>query len=251
MKSITKIIIFIMIFSLAFWLLRIHDHGKMILVELRDLGGIPWLYSSIGLIFSILAAFTIQKEWEHWNELVESIKGELDAFRELWLWSRYLSKSTEEKVLECIRNYLSLIQEEWPAMEQGKRLEADEKILDLLRSVIVRSTEETGKFSLLPLLNEVIRNRNRRLYQCGNHIPYILKNTLTFAGIIFIFLSLFIGVKNPWIDYIFTVSIGVLAYTIYIVIDDLDHPFRPGAWHLSPKEYQILLDSIKNNRILS
>jgi len=250
MKSITKIILFVIIFSLAFWLLRIHDHGKMILVELRDLGGIPWLYSSIGLIFSILAAFTIQKEWEHWNDLVETIKGELDALRELWLWSRYLSKGTEEKVLECIRNYLSLIQEEWPAMEDGKRSEAGEKILNLLRSVIVSSTEETGKFSLLPLFNDILKNRNRRLYQCESHIPHILKNTLTFAGILFIFLSLFIGVKNPWIDYIFTVSIGVLAYTIHIVIDDLDNPFRPGAWHLSPKEHQVLLDSIKNNSLI-
>jgi len=136
-------------------------------------------------------------------------------------------------------------------MEQGKRSEASENILDLFRSVIVRSTEETGKLSLLPLFNEVIRNRNRRLYQCGSHIPHILKNTLTFAGILFIFLSLFIGVKNPWIDYIFTVGIAVLAYTIRIVIDDLDNPFRPGAWHLSPEEYQILLNGIKNNRILS
>ena len=247
MKVITKIIFFIIIFSLAFCLLRILDHGKLIIAELRDLGGIPWLYSAIGLIFSILAAFTIQKEWEHWNELVESIKEELDALRELWLRSRYLTKDTEGKVLECIKNYLSLIQEEWPTMEQGKRSEAGEKILDLLRNVIVRSTEETGKLSLLPLFNELIRNRNRRLYQCGSHIPYILKNTLTFAGILFIFLSLFIGVRNPWIDYIFTVSIGVLAFTIYIVIDDLDNPFRPGAWHLSPKEYQILLDGIKND----
>jgi hypothetical protein len=251
MKSITKIILFIIIFSLAFWLLRIHDHGKMISVELRDLGGIPWLYSSIGLIFSILAAFTIQKEWEHWNELVESIKEEVDALRELWLWSRYLSEDTRGKILECIKNYLLVIQEGWPTMEQGKRLEADEKILSLLRNIIVESTEETGKLPLLPLFNELIRNRNRRLYQCGSHIPHILKNTLTFAGILLIFLSLFIGVKNPWIDYIFTVSIGVLAYTIHIVIDDLDYPFRPGAWHLSSKEYQILLDGIKNNRMLS
>lgn len=251
MKSITKIILFSIVFSLAYWLIRSIDHGKILRADLRDLGGIPWLYSAICLIFSILAAFTIQKEWEHWNELVESIKGELDALRELWLWSRYLSKGTEEKVLECIRNYLSLIQEEWTAMEQGKGSEASEKILSLLRSVIVRSTEETGKFSLLPLFNEVIRNRNRRLYQCGNHIPHILKNTLTFAGILFIFLSLFIGVRNPWLDYIFTVGIAVLAYTIRIVIDDLDNPFRPGAWHLTQKEYQILLDSIKNNRILN
>ncbi len=65
-----------------------------------------------------------------------------------------------------------------------------------------------------------------------------------------IFLSLFIGVKNPWIDYIFTLSIGVLAYTIYIVIDDLDNPFRPGAWHLTPQDYKMLLDDINRHSVI-
>jgi hypothetical protein len=54
-----------------------------VLIDLRDLGGIPWLYSAICLIFSILAAFTIQKEWENWNELVTAIKGEVGVVREL------------------------------------------------------------------------------------------------------------------------------------------------------------------------
>jgi hypothetical protein len=62
MKLLYKIFLFLLIFSLTFWLTRTADQGKLILIDLRDLGGIPWLYSSICLIFSILAAFTIQKE---------------------------------------------------------------------------------------------------------------------------------------------------------------------------------------------
>jgi hypothetical protein len=246
MKSITKIILFSIVFSLAYWLIRTIDHGKIIRVDIQDLGGIPWLYSAICLIFSILAAFTIQKEWEHWNELTEDIKGEANALRELWLWSRYYSKDAEEKVTGYLGDYLTLIQEEWSIIEQGKSSEEVEKILDSLRNTLVGLMEKTHRLPLLPLFNDLIRNRNRRIYQSGNHIPYILKNTLIFADVLLIILSLFIGVRNPWIDYIFTVGIGLLAYTIYIVIDDLDNPFRPGAWHLTPKEYQTLLDNIKN-----
>jgi len=108
-------------------------------------------------------------------------------------------------------------------------------------------TEKMHGLLFLSLLNDLIRNRNIRIYQGGSHIPHILKNMLIFTDILLIILSLFIGVKNPWLDYVFTLSIGVLAYIIYIVIDDLDNPFRPGAWHLSPKEYQTLLDSIRND----
>ena len=97
------------------------------------------------------------------------------------------------------------------------------------------------------LFDELIRNRNRRFDQSENRIPHILKNTLIFTDVLVIVLSLFIGVKNPIVDYVFTVSIGVLAYTIYIVIDDLDNPFRPGSWHLTPHDYRILLDKIKSD----
>lgn len=83
MKPIFKILVFLLIFSLTFWLIRTANYGKLVLIDLRDLGGIPWLYSAICLIFSILAAFTIQKEWENWNELVTAIKGEVGVVREL------------------------------------------------------------------------------------------------------------------------------------------------------------------------
>jgi hypothetical protein len=251
LKFIPKIILFLIIFSLVFWLMRTIDHGRILLLDLRDLGGIPWLYSAICLMFSILAAFTIQKEWENWNHLVESIKGEVDALRELWLLSRHLSNDIKENILKCIKDYLYTIQGEWPAMEQWKRRESEEKTLDALRNEIAGLTEETGRMQLVPLFNDLLRNRNRRLYQSVIHIPHILKNTLIFADVLLIFLSLFIGVKNTWLDYIFTLSIGVLAYTIYIVIDDLDNPFRPGAWHLTPQDYKILLDDIKNKHTVN
>jgi hypothetical protein len=249
MKFIPKIFLFLLIFSLAFWLMRTVDHGKLLLIDLQDLGGIPWLYSAICLIFSILAAFTIQKEWENWNHLVESIKGEADAIRELWLFSRHLSNDSKGNILECIKDYLSDIQGEWPIMGKGGRSESEENILDVLRNEIARLTEGKGRMKLVPLFNDIVRNRNRRLYQSAIHIPHILKNTLIFADILLIFLSLFIGVKNPWIDYIFTLSIGVLAYTIYIVIDDLDNPFRPGAWHLTPQDYKMLLVDINKHTV--
>ena len=251
MKFIPKIILFFFIFSLVFWLMRTLDHGRMLLLDLRDLGGIPWLYSAICLIFSILAAFTIQKEWENWNHLVESITGEVDGIRELWLLSQHLSNDVKEKILECVKDYLYTIQGEWPALEQGKRSESEEKILDALRNEIAGLTEEKGRMQLVPIFYDLLRNRNRRFYQSVIHIPHVLKNTLIFADVLLIFLSLFIGVKNLWLDYIFTLSIGVLAYTIYIVIDDLDNPFRPGAWHLTPQDYKSLLDDIKNKHTVN
>ena len=61
-------------------------------------------------------------------------------------------------------------------------------------------------------------------------------------------LSLFIGVKNIWLDYTYTMSVSMLAYVILLVIDDLDHPLIPGGWHLTPGPYQKLLEEISSQK---
>jgi len=48
-------------------------------------------------------------------------------------------------------------------------------------------------------------------------------------------------------DYLFTSIIALLAYGIYLLIDDLDNPYRPGQWHLSMKVYKNVLQEIKND----
>ena len=240
-----RIFLFLSAFSFVFWLIRTADHGKMILLDLQDLGGIPWLYSAICLIFSILAAFTIQKEWEHWDELVRAIKGELDTIRELWRWSNHPLREARRDICSCLENYLASVLTEWPTANQADGDASGERVLDVLRKTIVELPSGTGRTQQLNLFEELIRNRNMRIDQSISHIPQVLKNTLIFTDVLVIVLSLFIGVKNPFFDYIFTTSIAVLAYTIYIVIDDLDNPFRPGSWHLTSNEHQLLLNKIR------
>jgi len=35
---------------------------------------------------------------------------------------------------------------------------------------------------------------------------------------------------------------------VYLLIDDLDHPYRPGQWHLSTEVYKKVLAEIKQHR---
>jgi hypothetical protein len=79
-------------------------------------------------------------------------------------------------------------------------------------------------------------------------MPTILKRIVVFADGLLILLSLFIAVNNLALDYIFTASIGLLAFTLILVVDDLDNPFRPGAWHLTTKGYEALLEELTSNK---
>jgi hypothetical protein len=83
--------------------------------------------------------------------------------------------------------------------------------------------------------------RNNRLRHGLSHVPSLLRFTISTATFLLIVLSFFVAVANPILDYVFTLSIGLLAFLIAMVIEDLDHPYRPGNWHLNKNIYKKLL----------
>ena len=67
-------------------------------------------------------------------------------------------------------------------------------------------------------------------------MPPMLKNTLQYAAFLLIFLSMFIGIKNIWLAFLFTASIASLLFFIFTVLRDLDNPLKPGSWHITTRD---------------
>jgi len=249
MKFTIKIIIFIGAFSLIFYGLHDSDffNNKVILA---DLGGVPWLYASIGTLFSILAGFIVQKEWENWNNLLDSVKSEVNALRELWIWSRHLPKKYKEVFNQGIKRYLGeMVRDGLTRSERGEISSKIEKsFTELQNSMQTMSREDqslmTATFSLF---TKVLECRTNRLRYSAHHIPKTLRRTLFFSTLLVIILCLFIGIKSIWLDYIFTSSIALVSYVIFLVIEDLDNPLSPGDWHLTASDYSLLLTQIEND----
>jgi len=249
MNILQKIITFIGGFSSLFYLVRTGDYYSSKIL-LADLGGIPILYSTIGMIFSIIAAFAIQKEWDNWNNLVEAVKDEVDSLEELWIWTGRLPQNVGKKIKPLIVEYLKVvIREGWQKSERGERSEAAEQTLSLLRNVLLEAPQYDSQAvpNLFPLFGDLLKHRRDRSHFSARHMPGILRYTLMFATGLLIFLPFFIGIKNIWLGYIFTLSIATLAFTVYSVVTDLDYPLRPGGWHLTTKDYEDLLRRIEIN----
>ena len=246
MKFTYKILIFIAAFSLVFmWL---HDSKfYSTKIVLADLGGVPWLYASIGTLFSILAGFIVQKEWENWNSLVDAVSGEVNVLREMWLWSRYLPQETSDVFLNSIRSYLEEMSEEGLyKSEHGITSDRIEKSVSRLNATMFDMFKKdpaiaTNAFSYFTRL---IEQRSDRIRYSSHHVPVSVKRILFFATCLMVILSLFIGVHNIWLDYIYTISVSMLTFVIFLVIDDLDRPLVPGGWHLTPKPYKKLLAEV-------
>jgi len=241
-----KILIFVIIFSMFF--IWIHLSGFYDARALmNDLGGLPWLYSSLVMLFSILVGFVVQKQWENWNNLVDAVKSEVDSLRELFLWSRYLPDDYKGRFSKGIKFYLKeMVDGGLQKSERGEKSEKIEKAFSGLQDIMFELSEkDPGRMTTtFSFFSKIIEARSNRLRYSSHHVPEALKKTLRFCTFLVIVLSLFIGIKDVWLDYAFTVSLCLTAFIIYIVIDDLDNPLIPGNWHLTTEDYQSLLKQI-------
>ncbi len=250
MKNNLKLVIFAIVFSLGFYLLRTQGHYIYydIGVLTSDLGGLTYLYSTVGLIFAIFSAFVILSESERWNNLVDTVKGEVGEVKELWLWSRHLPEHLKVRFDQDIKKYLEvLIKEEWGKSELGEKSMDAQKVLASLHSHIYEILKESP--DLMPTafstFTDILKYREGRIHYTSFHLPKLLKRTLVFSDLLLVALSFLIGVHNIWLDYIFLLGVSMLGFLIYILVDDLDNPTRPGGYHLTPKDYESLLDEIR------
>lgn len=249
MRLVGRIVIFSILFSSVFFVLHATDLTKAVIREdLEDLGGIPWLYSAVCLIFSILTGFIIQHEWDQWNDFVDAIKGEVSTLRSLWLWSQHVPDAGM-KLQEAMKQYLTVtIQDEWSASRLAESEAASRALAVVQDEASILFRHPALRMTTVGIIGDLLRHREHRLHSGQRRMPTMLKVTVGFADGLVILLSLFIGVKHLWLDYLFTVSIGLLAYVVYLVIDDLDHPLRPGIWHVTSKPYEHLLAQLQQNK---
>lgn len=212
--------------------------------------GVGWLYSAIGLIFGVFAAFTIQSQAKKWDELSSSIRQEVNNLRSLFWISFHFPTGKALRLRESIRIYLSLIiHEGWKDVDKGSRSPNMESAVRLLQEgvFILADTNQTFASTTLTLVRNIFESREERLFQSAKRIPLLLKATIYIGALMMVILSYFIGVSNIWIDYIYTASISYLSILIVIVIEDLEHPYRPGNWHITQEAYHELLEEVKQH----
>ncbi len=245
MTLLKKIFIFLIVFSLVFYFVRTNqEYSSRILV--LNLGGVAALFGAVSTIFGILAAFAIQKEWDAWNALADAVNGEVDSLEKLYLWSAHFPEKIKRSFHENIKNYTALVIAHWRSTERGEKTSEIDDALEALNSDIYNIFSEAPELmsTTFSLFSNLLQHRSNRIEDSSRRMPHILKNTLQFASFLLILLSMFVGINNIWLAFLFTASIASLAFSIFVVLIDLDNPLKPGSWHITTKAYENLLARI-------
>ncbi len=246
-KFFIKISLFFAGFAAIYYFFRTSDFYTVKILA-TDLGGAQWLYSLAGSIYGMMTAFVISKQWESWNGLSDSIKGEVDALDRLHRWANNFPVPVKERVQGRVIKYLNLmISEGLYLSESGIRSQAVEDALNQIEKSIFEMFDTNP--DLVPtsfsIFSDILKARTDRIKYSLHRVPDMLRFTLFFAALILIGLSLFISGKNLPVSYMFTASVATLVYIVFLVIDDLNNPLKPGAWYITAKDYKELLGKIK------
>lgn len=246
MTLIRKIILFIVVLTLFFFIIRtLHVLALPVLV--KDLGSIPWLYSIIGVIFSITSGFIIQTQWNTWDSLTDTVRAEVNALRKLIIFSKHLPDNMSEKITRSVEQYLDAVATNWHNNEIGKKSEeVNDALMQLQEEMYeVFSKKENLAQVAYSMFSNILMYRENRIHYSSRRLPKTLKVLIQLSTFFIISLAFLIGVQNTWLDYVFVMSIGLLSFVMYEVIVDLENPLLPGSWHVTSKDYYLLLDEIR------
>ena len=102
---------------------------------------------------------------------------------------------------------------EWHRGREEERSKSVDAEIDSLRNMLAHMSLSMGSLGghIQSAFIDLVRARNQRLNFSDEHMPGLLKRTVTSAGVFFIILSLFIAVGNVYLDYMCHFFNGLLC----------------------------------------
>jgi hypothetical protein len=242
------VFIFVLIFTLVFFIVRFS--GLPSTGNSTTAINLPWLFSAISLIFSIVSGFIIQSKWQTWNELIDATHGEVSTLKQLHMLANHFPSSVQKAIRTDILVYLDFILSETTHQKSRPRSQNVEGAIYKLEETVldIDYSEHPNIGSLnFDLVRKTLEYREKRLQNAGHILPRGVRFFTITATTAIILSSLFVNINVLLYDYVFTLLIALLSFGVYLLIDDLDHPYRPGQWQLTKDEYRILYNEINES----
>ncbi|HSX10044.1 MAG TPA: hypothetical protein VLF93_07865 [Candidatus Saccharimonadales bacterium] len=247
---IIKIVVFIIAFSLLFWAVRITNLIPQVKLT-EDIKSIPVLFGAGNFLFSILSGFVIQVQWRKWDVLMDATRGEVSTLRQLYVVAHHFPVKERNLIRYHIFRYLDTYVKV-NTNPQGPDLTFRSKKID---DALIRVEDTMFDASKLypdigtlafTYLTRAMEYREIKLQSSMHSLPVPIRIFLFFATASVIIGSLFLPFKDLMFNYYFTLIIASLAYGIILIVDDFDHPFKPGIYYLSVDAYRHLRSEIKS-----
>ncbi len=246
---VIKVLLFTIGFSALFYFVRTANILPDYKLE-ADRFAIPALFGAGNLIFSIISAFIIQAQWTKWDRLIDANRGEINMLRQLFILAHHFPKTEMNEIRYHIYNYLKTYIDTSETSNYKilttRSKDVDNALIKIEDSVFNASKKypDIGQM-VFSYLTRAMEYREKKIQYTNQRLPRGIKIYVNLATYSVIVGSLFVPFNYLGYNYYFTIVLALLAFGVMIIIEDFDHPYRPGSFVLTVRVYKILMDEIE------
>ena len=204
----------------------------VVLREHQDVAG--FMIGVLGVAYAVLLAFMVLTVWTQYDDAKTTAAREANALTGVFRSAEGFPVPDRHRVLRLTQDYTYVvINDEWPAMDQGRESRRAWLLLDDLwgavRHVEPRTPREQALYGeVVARLDTVSDERKLRLLAARDGVPGLLWTILIIGALLMVGFTYFFGVKSCRIQAIMTAAVaGTIALNLFLIAA-LDYPFSGG-----------------------
>jgi hypothetical protein len=204
-------------------------------------------FATVGVLYAVLLAFAVVVVWEKFSECENVVAQEAGAAASLYRLADGLDQDVGVKLHDQLTIYLkSAIDDEWPALAQGRASrEATKALDDLYRPILAFKPADLHGSQLqaevLHQLDQLTDARRTLVVAAPGVVPIVLWMALFSGAIVTIGFTFFFGTENLWAQALMTGALGFLIWSGMLIIITIDHPFV-GTVQVTPEALSVVME---------
>ena len=195
-------------------------------IKVFSLDEISFFITVIGLIYGLIAAFTINNSWERFSKIRDAISQEMNSLTTAYIYAKQLS---DRRAVALLQRTIIAYCDDVPQVDWGKYWKS-ERTHALFRSLITIVAEmklkSTKDVELFDEVSEELRNastaRNTQLILAQTKISITQWTLNIFLSLILVIGLVFLSIPNYALSLFIVTSMVAAVCLILVVIYELD-----------------------------
>jgi ABC-type multidrug transport system fused ATPase/permease subunit len=208
------------------------------------------LLTVIGLIYGLIAAFSISNSWEKFSKIRDAISEETASLKIVFIYSKYLTdKASFLKIKNKVLEYATEVPKiEWREYAKKNSIHKKfEELIDLVASIRIKDERDEGLFSnISEELREAISSRNIQIIISKTRISWLQWALMIFLSAILIIGLALLEIPNSSLYLFIIVSMTLSILFILYVIQELDS-LKIADREVYVEPYEEVVSLIKEN----
>ena len=209
-----------------------------------------FIFAGVAVLYAVMVGFVVLVGWEGLNNARATTYSEANQLANVYWASRNLPSPQGPAIADLTVAYAhTVVDTEWPLMNQGKSSPKAQAILNQIRERVFAFQPRTGQQQALyeqalANVNDLSAARRTRLVSRSETVPEPLWVALIFGGVITVAFCLLFGLENQAVHIAMVAGVAALVTISLLLVKNMQYPFA-GDPHIGPEAFKIFLENVQ------